>query len=145
MARQGIRLGRFGTAGTGGLWDARGRSGGGSKTSKGLDAAPSGVGVVARFSRNIGNERDTTGRIELDDGRDTGDVGRFGVLDRRRRESPCAVVFNIDDVGSREVIGNEGEFLLRAGLLEERGGLPMGSGERLIARVVLRVGLEVGD
>jgi len=81
----------------------------------------------------------------LDEGRDTSDVGRFGILDRRRRENPRAVVFNVDDVGSREVIGNEGEFLLRAGLLEEGGGLPMGGGERLLARVVLDFRLKVGD
>jgi len=80
----------------------------------------------------------------LDKRRGASDVRGFGVLGRRGRESQCAVVLNVDDVGSRKIIGNESEFLLNAGVLEEGRGLAMGSRERLVTRVALNLRLEVG-
>lgn len=140
-------FGITGAAGAGGSW-AGGRTAAGlgrNSNSKGLDAAPGCVGIGTGITRWVGEERDDTSRIKLDERRDTGDVRGFRVLDCRGSESPCAVVLDIDDVGSGEIIGNESEFLLNAGCLEERSGLSMGSGERLIARVALNLGLKVGN
>jgi hypothetical protein len=81
----------------------------------------------------------------LDKRCDTSDVRRFGVLDFWGSESACAVVVNVDDVGCREIVGNESKFLLNTGLLEEGSDLSMDSRERLVTRVALSLGLEVGN
>lgn len=125
---------------------AGGRTAGERKGSKGFDAAPSGAGIGARIAGHIGHERNGTSRIKPDERCDTSDVRRFGILGCRRRESPRGVALDIDDVCSREIVGNESEFLLNAGRHKEGSGLAMGSGEggALVPSVALRLGLEVG-
>lgn len=113
--------------------------------SKGLDGAPGAGCIVVGLVGYVGEERDYTSRIKLDERCDTSDVRRFWVLGCRRTESTCGVLLNIDDVCSGKVIGDKSEFLLNAGRLEEGSGLSMGSREDLVARVTLNIRLEEGD
>lgn len=80
----------------------------------------------------------------MDERCDTSDVRGSGVLDHRGCEGLCTVCLNVHDVGSGEIFGDKSEFLLNAGVLEERSGLAICNWE-LVAGVVLGLKLEEGD
>ena len=95
----------------------------------------------------VGQERDDASAVELDKCGDTGSVLSFGILRGRAGERLRGIGLDVDDIGGGAIIGNESEFLLDTGILEERRGLTMGGrhGGAIRERIRLWLWLEVRD